>query len=80
MFLLYNTVRKQFIICDDDDDDDDDKTQWSKVPLQLLIVIQLVKKLPTFYGIRRFITMFTRVRHCSYPELDSSSPHPTLFS
>jgi hypothetical protein len=30
-----------------------------------LTVTQLVKKLPTFYGTRRFITMLTTTRHCS---------------
>jgi len=30
-----------------------------------LIVIQLVKKFPTFYGNQRFITLFTRVCHWS---------------
>jgi hypothetical protein len=32
-----------------------------------LIVAQLVKKVTTFYGIRRFITMTTRARHWSLP-------------
>jgi hypothetical protein len=34
-------------------------------PLEKLIVTQLVKKFPDFYGTRRFITMFTRVCHWS---------------
>jgi len=34
---------------------------WSRVPLQKLTVAQLVKKLLTFIGTRRFITMFIRV-------------------
>jgi len=29
-----------------------------------VIVTQLVK-FPAFYGTRRFVTMFTRARHCS---------------
>jgi hypothetical protein len=31
---------------------------WSRV-LEKLMVTQLVKKFPAFYGIRRFITVFT---------------------
>jgi hypothetical protein len=37
-------------------------TQWSRVPLHKLIVIQKVKKFPAFYGTRWFITVFTRTR------------------
>jgi len=35
----------------------------SRVLLEKLIVTQLVKKLPVFYGTRRFITVFTRACH-----------------
>ena len=38
-------------------------TPWSRVPLEKLIVSQLVKKFPAFYGIRRFITAFTSASH-----------------
>jgi hypothetical protein len=38
-----------------------------RVLLEKLIVTQLVKKFPTFYGTRRFITKFTRARHRSIP-------------
>jgi hypothetical protein len=38
---------------------------WSRVLLEKLIVTQLVKKFPTFYGNRRFITVFTTARHLS---------------
>jgi len=34
-----------------------------KVLIEKLIVTQLVKKLPTFCGIRRFIAEFTRASH-----------------
>ena len=40
-------------------------TLWSKVLLEKLTGFQLVKKFPTFYGTRTFITAFTNVRHLS---------------
>jgi hypothetical protein len=39
-------------------------TPWSEVHLWKLVVAQLVRKSPSFYGTRRFITVFTRAR-CS---------------
>ena len=49
-------------------------TPWSRVLLQKLTGSQLVKKFPTFYGTRRFITAFTSARHLSqlYPVHTSS--------
>jgi len=56
------------------------QTPWSRA-LKKLIVTNLVKKFPVFYGTRRFITMLPRARHRPLPEPDKSSPHfPTLFS
>ena len=40
-------------------------TPWGTVLLEKLIGFQLVKKFPTFYGTRRFITTFTSVCHLS---------------
>jgi hypothetical protein len=40
-------------------------TQWSRVLLEKLTVLQLVKKFPAFYGTRRFITTVTSARHLS---------------
>jgi hypothetical protein len=40
-------------------------TVWSRVLLEKLTVPQLVKKFPTFYGTRKFITAFTGARHLS---------------
>jgi hypothetical protein len=40
-------------------------TPWSRVLLEKLTGSQLVKKFPTFYGNRRFITAFTSPRHLS---------------
>ena len=40
-------------------------TPWSTVPLQKLTGFQLIKKFPTFYGTRRFITSFTSARQLS---------------
>ena len=39
-------------------------TPWSRV-LEKLTGLQLVKKIPAFYGTRRFITAFTSARHLS---------------
>jgi len=39
-----------------------------RVLLEKLTVTQLVKKLHTIYGTRRFITAFTRIRHWPYPD------------
>jgi hypothetical protein len=41
---------------------------------QKLTVGQLVEKFPFHYGTRRFITVFTRIRHWSDPV--ETSPHP----
>jgi len=35
----------------------------SRVLLKKLIIAQLVKKFPAFYGIRNFITVFTKAGH-----------------
>ena len=40
-------------------------TPWSKVLLEKRTVSQLVKKIPAFYGTRRFITAFTSAPHLS---------------
>jgi hypothetical protein len=40
-------------------------TPWSRVLLEKLTGLQLVKKFPAFYGIRMFITAFTSARHLS---------------
>ena len=42
-------------------------TPWSRVHLEQLIGIHLVKKFPTVYGNRRFITVSTSARHLSLP-------------
>ena len=47
---------------------------WSKVHLEKLTDFQQVKKFPTIYGTRRFITAFSSARHLSpYPEPARSS-------
>jgi hypothetical protein len=38
-------------------------TPWSRVLLEKLTGLQLVKKFPAFYGTRKFITAFTSARH-----------------
>jgi len=38
---------------------------WSRVLLEKLTGLQLLKKFPAFYGTRRFITAFTSARHLS---------------
>jgi hypothetical protein len=40
-------------------------TPWSRVLLEMLTGLQLVKKFPAFYGTRKFITAFTGARHLS---------------
>ena len=40
-------------------------TPWSRVLLEKLKRFQLVKKFPSLYGTRRFITAFTSARHLS---------------
>jgi hypothetical protein len=40
-------------------------TPWSRVLLVKLAGLQLVKKFPTFYGTRRFLTAITSARHLS---------------
>jgi len=40
-------------------------TPWSRVLFEKLTVTQLVRKFPTFYGTRMFITVFRRAHHWS---------------
>jgi hypothetical protein len=40
-------------------------TPWSRVLLEKPTGFQLVTKLPAFYGTRKFITTFTRIRRLS---------------
>ena len=40
-------------------------TPWSRVLLEKLTGLQLIKKFPAFYGTRRFITAVTSARHLS---------------
>jgi hypothetical protein len=40
-------------------------TTWSRVLLEKLTSLQLVKKFPAFYGTRRFITALTSARNLS---------------
>jgi len=51
-------------------------TSWSRVLLEKLTGLQLVKKFPAFYGTRRFITAITSARHLSL-SIPSTHPHPT---
>jgi hypothetical protein len=53
-------------------------TPWSRVLLEKLTGLQLVKKFPTFYGTRGFITAFTSARHL-YPEPAQSIPYPHIL-
>jgi hypothetical protein len=55
-------------------------TPWSRVLLEKLTGLQLVKKLPTFYGTRRFITAFASALQRSLSQansIQSIPPHPT---
>ena len=56
--------------------------RWSRVLLEKLTVLQLVKKFPAFHGTRRFITVLTSVRHLSLSwanPIQSTYPHPTSW-
>ena len=57
-------------------------TPWSRILLEKLTGLQLVKKFPAFYGTRRFITALTSVRHQSLSwdsPIQSTYPHPTSW-
>ena len=57
-------------------------TPWSTVLLEKLTGFQLVKKVPAFYGTRRFITAFTSAHHLSLPWaslIQPIPPHPTSW-
>ena len=57
-------------------------TIWSRVLLQKLTGIQLVKKFPAIYGTWRFITTFTSAHHLSLSWaslIQSIPPHPTSW-
>jgi hypothetical protein len=51
---------------------------WSRVLLEKLTVSQLIKKFPAPYGIRRFITTFTRACTRAYYNCIFYSHHPIL--
>ena len=57
-------------------------TQWSRVLLEKLTGFQPVKKFPTYYGARRFITAFRSARHQSLSRassIQSIPPHSTSW-
>ena len=57
-------------------------TPWCRVLLEKLTGLQLVKKLPTFHGTRRFITALTSVCHLSLSwanPIQSIYTHPTSW-
>ena len=57
-------------------------TAWSRVLLEKLIGLQLVKKFIPFYGTRMFITVLTIVCHLSLSWanwIQSLPPHPTYW-
>ena len=57
-------------------------TPWSRVLLEKLASLQLVKKFPAFYGTRRFLTAITSARHLSLSwasPIQSSYPTPTSW-
>ena len=56
---------------------------WSRVLLEKLASLQLVKKFPAFCGTRRFLTALTNARHLSLSwasPIQSSYPNPTSWS
>ena len=55
---------------------------WSRIILEKLTSLQVVKKFPAFYGTRRFITAFTSACHLSLSwasSIQSIPPHPTSW-
>jgi hypothetical protein len=57
-------------------------TPWSRILLEKLTGLQLVKKFPASYGTRRFITAFTSARHLSLSwasSIQSIPPHHTSW-
>ena len=57
-------------------------TPWSRVILEKLASLQLVKKFSAFYGTRRFLTALTSARHLSLSwasPIQSSYPNPTSW-
>ena len=57
-------------------------TAWSRVLLEKLTVSHLVKKFPSFYGIRRFITATKTARHLSLSwarSIQSMPSYPTSW-
>ena len=57
-------------------------TPWSRVLLEKLASLQLVKKFPAFYGTRRFLTALTSARHLPLTwasPIQSSYPNPTSW-
>jgi hypothetical protein len=57
-------------------------TPCSRVLLEKLTCLKLVKKFPAFYGNRRFTIAFTSARHRSLPwarSIQSIPPHPTSW-
>ena len=57
-------------------------TPWSRVLLEKLTSLQLVKKFPAFYGTRRFITALKSARHLSLSwasPIQSSYRNPTSW-
>ena len=51
-------------------------TPWSRVLLEKLTGLQLVKKFLAFYGTRKFIPHSQMSVTCPYPEPARSSPYP----
>jgi len=57
-------------------------TPWSRVLLEKLTGLQLVKKFPAFHVTRTFITALTSVRHLSLSwasPIQYINPHPTSW-
>jgi hypothetical protein len=54
-------------------------TPWSRVLLEKLTGLQLVKYFPEFYATRKFIIAFTVHTTCLYPEPAQSSTYPHVL-
>jgi hypothetical protein len=56
-----------------------ESNQLTNLVQQKLTVLHLIKKFPTFYKTRRFITILTTAHHFSQSLATNSSPYPPII-
>jgi hypothetical protein len=55
-------------------------TLWSLAIRDGPPVVKPLDNFPALYGIRRFVTLFTTLVICPYPEPDQSSPYHSILA